>query len=233
MSQNAISSLAMTHRATAQPEIPLRELQGEARVDSRIIAKHLDVRHRDTFELIKRYVDEFREFGLIPFQTEKIKGRGRPEKFALLNEPQATVLLTYGRNTDRARALKRQLVRAFFEFKNQKAIHDAYLPGYHELHHEIAVLAQRAKEAGSRTDEAIFHININKLVNKTIGIEAGARGQLNPLQKLMVANVQIVIRNAVHRAIQAGQNHRAAYRDARNVAQYFTASAGRLLGVAA
>ena len=94
----------------------------------------------------------------------------------------------------------------------------------------MALLAQRAKEAGSQTDEAIFHININKLVNKTAGIEAGSRDKLTYLQKLMVANAQTVIRNAVHRAIQVGENHKTAYQEAKGAVESFTASAGYLLG---
>ncbi len=163
----------------------------------------------------------------------EIKGRGQPERYALLNEDQAYLLLTYSRNIKRVRALKIRLVKAFRDARNRRAIHDAYLPGYHELHDEIAVLAQRAKEAGSQTDEAIFHLNFNKLVNKTAGIEACARHALKPLQKLMVTNAQIVIWNAVSKAMRNGQDHRVAYTEAKNAAEYFTASAGRLLGVAA
>jgi phage regulator Rha-like protein len=232
--KNALRTIDV--RATACASyitLTLNESRGAPRVDSRIIARHLGAqRHQDTFELIKRYLNDFKELGIILFQTGIIKGRGKPEKYALLNEDQAYLLLTYSRNTQRVRSLKLSLVKAFRDARSRKAIHDAYLPGYHELHDEIALLTQRAKEAGSTTDEHIFHININKLVNKTVGIEAGTRGQLTALQKLMIANMQIVIRNAVHRAIQAGRNHKLAYAEARNAAEFFTSSAGQLLGEA-
>lgn len=179
--------------------LTLHETRGEPRVDSRIIAKHLGVqRHQDTFELIKRYTAKFQKLGVLLFQTGKpprASAGGRPERYALLNEDQAYFLLNLSRNTERVVDLKLKLIIAFRDARNRCVLHShTYLPGYHELHDEVALLAQRAKEAGSQTDEAIFHININKLVNKTAGIEAGSRDKLTYLQKLMVANAQTVMR---------------------------------------
>lgn len=48
---------------------------------------------------------------------------GRPEKFALLNEDQSYLGLTYVQNTPQARALKKRLVRSFGEHRRLAADH--------------------------------------------------------------------------------------------------------------
>lgn len=34
--------------------------------------------------LLRRYAAKFKRFGILPFQKEEIKGRGQPERFAML-----------------------------------------------------------------------------------------------------------------------------------------------------
>lgn len=87
------------------------------RVDSRVIAEQLDIAHQTLRELLQKYPLDFQEFGILQFKTGEIQGRGQPEKYALLNEDQAYLLLTYCKNTDRARDLKKRLVRAFSELR--------------------------------------------------------------------------------------------------------------------
>ncbi len=92
----------------------LRSIQTETRMDSRVLAKHLGLKRKNTFELIKRYLGDFTAFGALWIENEKpIKGAGggRPEKYALLNKLQTTLLLAYSKNTQQARALKIRLIK--------------------------------------------------------------------------------------------------------------------------
>lgn len=105
--------------------IQIVQAEGEARVDSRLIAERLGVRHKNTMSLIDRYADRFGRFGVLPFQTEKPpKGTagGRPERFALLNEDQAYFLLSLSRNTERVVELKANLVLAFRDARHQAGL---------------------------------------------------------------------------------------------------------------
>ncbi|MQT89476.1 hypothetical protein GHO39_10075 [Pseudomonas helleri] len=98
--------------------ITLTQYSGEARVDSRLLAKQLGTKHKNPMALIERYLAKFEEFGVVPFQTEKpLAGTagGRPERFALLNEDQAFFLLALSRNSDRVVGLKADLIMAFRE----------------------------------------------------------------------------------------------------------------------
>ena len=87
-------------------------------VDSRLIAQVLGVRHISFMETLRKYQAEIEEdFGLIHFDVEKLGQSGSPTIYALLVEDQAMCLMTYSRNTDRVRATKRGLVKAFSEAK--------------------------------------------------------------------------------------------------------------------
>jgi len=151
-----------------------KPIKGEARVDSRLIARGLGNQHESLLRLIDEYRFDFEEFGVIRFQIGKppkgSKG-GRPEKCALLNEDQAYLLLTYAKNTPEARRLKVNLVKAFARFRDGQQVAADYLPFYHALHDEVGKLAQRARLDGSTTPEELFHVNANRLINQAFGLD--------------------------------------------------------------
>lgn len=105
--------------------IKLENIEGEPRVDSRLISARLGVEHESSLRLLKNYTDDFKEFGVFRFEIDKpLKGTsgGRPQKFALLNEDQSYLLLAYSDNTPQARETKKALVRAFSNARKQAGI---------------------------------------------------------------------------------------------------------------
>lgn len=94
-------------------------IDGEPRIDSRLVAIELGIDHQNTRELIEKYSSQFEELGILRFETGEIKGRGQPEKFYLLNEDQTYFLMTLVRNTEQAVELKKRLVQAFSECRRQ------------------------------------------------------------------------------------------------------------------
>lgn len=209
--------------------------KGEPRVDSRAMAIELGNQHENVSQLLKKYSADFKQFGILRFETGVIVGRGQPEQFALLNEDQCYLLLTYTRNTPKVRALKINLVKAFREARDQASVTDAqYLPFYHAMHDEVAALAQHAKDLGSDTPERIFHINANKALNAAMGIASGQRGSLDLGQRLILTTLQVIYRRHLHDALEAGTNHREAGAKAKAAVLAYMATAGELLlGMAA
>lgn len=207
--------------------------KGEARVDSRLLAQQLGIKHKNTMEVIERYADKLKRFGVLPFQTEKPTAGsvgGRPERFAQLNEDQAFFLLALSRNSDRVVGLKSELIMAFREVRAKTAINDTqYLPLYHAMHDEVALLARRAQACGSTTPERIFHINSNKALNAVMGIASGERGSLSIEQRLLLTTLQAVYRRRLHSRLEAGEDHRVAGRKAKEAVLAFMAGAGGLL----
>lgn len=104
--------------------IPLTHVGNELRVDSRVLAEQLANKHKNTVELIDKYADKIRRFGLLPFQTEaRPVGQhgGGDIRFALLNEDQCYFLLSLSRNNDVVVALKVELIMAFREARYEYA----------------------------------------------------------------------------------------------------------------
>ena len=224
-------------RATTRTDdtvLALHESRGEPRVDSRDLAAHMDNTPKHVRELIETYQQHFERFGVLRFETAKpVAGSlgGRPERFALLNEDQCYFLLTLVRNSDRVVDLKARLVLAFRESRERRMMADTqYLPGYHALHDEVMALAQLAHDNGSLAGDEVFHCNANKLVNKAAGISAGMRDRLSDGQRLMVTNLQMIMRNALRSAIAGGADHKEAYQRAKEAALSFARMAGHLLG---
>ena len=81
------------------------------------IAEGTELDHASVIKLVRTYVKDLEEFGLLDFKSES--SGGRPTEFALLNEQQATLLITYMRNNSIVRAFKMCLVKAFYEMRSQ------------------------------------------------------------------------------------------------------------------
>lgn len=128
--------------------IPLQVIRGEPVADTRVLADQLGLQHQNVFELVKGYASDFEQLGILRFQTGEIRGRGQPEKFALLNEDQTYLLLTFSRNTAKVRQLKVNLVKAFKQARiggKRTTTHDR-LPMQHKVL-DIAVERRLAPSA--------------------------------------------------------------------------------------
>ncbi|MCW1052663.1 Rha family transcriptional regulator [Streptococcus anginosus] len=86
---------------------------------SEIIAECAEVTHHTIQELLRKHKADFESYGIIAFKMRKLDGRGRPMKIYRLNEQQATLLITYLKNTEPVRAFKKALVKAFFEMREE------------------------------------------------------------------------------------------------------------------
>lgn len=149
-------------------------LGDKPRVDSRLLAEHMNVQHKNSMELLQTHKAAFLELGHLRFQTEvgyRAQGGGKAERFALLNEDQAYFLLSLSRNTPRVVALKVKLVKAFSAArKAAQQRQTEYLPSYHQAHDALQGLAPDPQR------QHYLHMNVNRLLNKVAGIESGKRG---------------------------------------------------------
>ena len=83
-----------------------------------VIASETGNEHRAVIQLVRKYHPDFQEFGEVAFQMRHNR-QGSPTEAALLNEQQATLLVTYMRNSEVVRDFKKRLVKAFYEFANR------------------------------------------------------------------------------------------------------------------
>lgn len=188
----------------AQKSMALQVTHGEARADSRLIAIELQNQHRPVMALIDKYLPKFESFGKVTFQKAPSADSktGQRERFALLNEDQCFFLLSLSRNTDHVVDLKVKLVRAFADARRAAVLHGVeYLPGYHDLHAQIHVLAAKS------SNERFVHLNVNRLINKTAGIGPGQRSGLPLRAQSLVCVAQAV----AAQAMRAAQDHHDGY----------------------
>lgn len=128
---------------------------------SEIIAECAEVQHHTITRLIREHKVDFEALGILGFEIHKLDTRGQPKKSYILNEQQATLLITYLKNTEPVREFKKNLVKAFFElrkevaeFRYQRALEK---PKRKTLHDSIETWEQAPKHA---------HPTVNNLLLK-------------------------------------------------------------------
>ena len=106
------------------------------------------------------------------------------------------------RNSDHVVNLKVKLIQAFSEARRVADQRQTeYLPTYHRLRDTIHQLAAKSPHV------KFVHINFNKLVNKTAGLEAGQRPKAGLSQQAML----IVAQDVATQAMQGATDHHDGY----------------------
>lgn len=88
---------------------------------SDVIAEFAGIQHHTVTRLIQQHEADFKEFGSLRFEIEvrKRKVGATTAKHYQLNEEQATLLMTYLKNTAQVRAFKKELVRQFYAMRTE------------------------------------------------------------------------------------------------------------------
>jgi len=104
--------------------ITIEEIDGEPRVDSRLISQELGIEHKHTLEMIRKYRERFERYGKVAFKTAPSLNPGSCQNVTVgyLNEQQSTFLVTLSRNSEQAVDLKQKLTDSYYHYKNQFAL---------------------------------------------------------------------------------------------------------------
>jgi len=142
---------------------------------SEIIAENCGIQHKNALALIRKYIDKFQMFNPVAFQTrqgEKLPqgGFAQSTEIAILNEPQATFLITLFRNTDIVINFKSELVAEFWRMR--EILSDLSRPfdiqEKRDAHFPMMDALVFAREAvGKKTTERHF-INENLFCNRAL-----------------------------------------------------------------
>lgn len=94
---------------------------GQALTTSVIIAENTNNTHQAMLKLVRGYLNDFEAFGRVGFEIQPFETNGGIQKreIAILNEQQATLLVTYCKNTEKVRKFKGALVKAFYEMREK------------------------------------------------------------------------------------------------------------------
>lgn len=101
--------------------IKIEEIDGELRVDSRLIAEKLGNQHKNVIEMIHRHADRLEKYGRVAVETLPIETNGGTQSTVVcfLNERQSTFLVTLSKNSEQAVELKQNLVDSYYHYKEQ------------------------------------------------------------------------------------------------------------------
>ncbi|VJY03423.1 phage protein [Streptococcus pneumoniae] len=158
---------------------------------SETIAECAEVQHHTITRLIRENKADFEELGILGFKIHKLDTRGQPKKSYILNEQQATLLITYLKNTETVRQFKLNLVKAFFEMREelseirlQRALEK---PKRKTLHDSIETWPNAPKHAHSTMNnlllKAVTDMNAKQLREEREGyngIDSLTSEDLNP-----------------------------------------------------
>jgi phage regulator Rha-like protein len=144
-------------------------VDGQTVTTSLAIAEGVGNPHSSVIRLIRDNKADIEEFGPLSFEIRpRSNGRhgGGNTEYAMLNEQQATLLMTYMRNNDVVRAFKKRLVKAFFQLAQNSR---AQLPDFSDPvqaarawadaqeKRNILALENKAKDERIEKLESFFH----------------------------------------------------------------------------
>lgn len=97
----------------------VEDAEGNLRVSSLIIADRTEVQHKNVLELVRKNLSQLSAFGGVAFETRPFETAGGTQmrEYALLNEPQSTLLMTFMRNSDVVVRFKVELVKQFYAMR--------------------------------------------------------------------------------------------------------------------
>ncbi|MGP0397460.1 Rha family transcriptional regulator [Streptococcus pneumoniae] len=126
---------------------------------SAIIAECAGIKHHAIQEHIRKQIGRLEQFGKVSFKMRPLQS-GQQAKDYILNEKQATLLITFLKNTEQVANFKTNLVKAFFEmrdelskFRMQRALEK---PKRKTLHDSIENWEQAPKHAHSTMNNLLL-----------------------------------------------------------------------------
>lgn len=192
--------------------------QDDVFTDSMVIAKGTGVAHRKIKESIRKHKNKLKEFGRLsaPYQAES--SGGRPEEYYLLNEAQATFLVTLLKNTDVVVNFKAELVKQFFEMR--KLIAERHTQEWIETRQQGKLIRRKetdviqeligyAKAQGS-THADMLYMTYSKLANAMCGVKGRDNATTYQLNNLTI--FENLILQMIRSGIEADMNYKDIYK---------------------
>lgn len=207
----------------------LVELKGnDVFTNSKVIADGTNVKHHAVQQIISKYESDFAEFGQVAFEMRALKqARGANyEKVYLLNEEQATLLMTYMRNSEITRKFKKELVKQFYAMrrflleKQSKLWNDTRIANKENRLKEtdvIKMLVDYAKEQGSTHSDKLY-VTYTKLAKSIIG---GNRDNITTSDLNNLTLVESIILQTIRIDMSMGMNYKEIYKDCKDRLERF------------
>ena len=203
--------------------------------NSWVIAEGAGNSHRAIKSIVDKYSDDFKEFGKLSYHSKWFENEKQKKVFSdnskgvsrektkieviLLNEPQATLLITYLRNTEQVRRFKKNLVFEFYRMRD--FIREKQTPAWQESRQTgittrkketdaIKRLCEYATAQGSKHPERLYTA-YTKLANKAAGITN--RTTATNLQLSVLTVAESIIAQTIDAGIEENKPYKEIYQD--------------------
>lgn len=192
-----LHGVGQTHPEFCAEDI-LTQHKKESRIDSRLFARRVGIKHKSLYELIQKHKTELRELGTLPFQTETCSHAtgATVSKYVPLNENQFDYMcrVVRGRDPEAMKRLKLDVTKAFSKRRAAEPIRREYLPGYHESRDGLKALGAKQHH----------FINLARAENRVAGLSDGERHGANEQQLGVLICMQKIEQAAFDEAINRG-----------------------------
>ncbi len=188
--------------------------------DSLIIASGTEIEHRATQQLIKTYKNDIEDFGKVTFQMIPL-GSGQKTKVYLLNEQQATFLISLMKNTKVVVKFKKNLVKQFYAMRQ--------LLQEKQTTHWIETRQQSKSNRKLETDEIKnfieyafangshnadwYYKSLTNLANGVVGIGSNQRDSISVSQLNNLILIENIIGHVIVEGIEKQLYYKEIYKD--------------------
>lgn len=202
----------LSRAAPAQPEFQESEIliqhRQEARIDSRLFAARIGIKHKNLYALIQKHKAALRQLGILPFQTERLETNKlgeRDHKYALLNGDQFDYMcrIVRGRDAEKMNQFKLDVTKAFAKRRAAEPVRREYLPGYHESRDGLKALNPRRHD----------YINLACTENRMVGLMDGERASADEQQLGLLVVMQKIEQAVFEEAARNGMDSSEAVRE--------------------
>ena len=194
----------------------------EVFTDSLVISLGTGVEHRKLKQAIRKYKVQIEGFGKLyaPFRAESTGGR--KTEYYILNEAQATFLITLLKNTEKVVKFKAELVKQFYEMR--KFIAERHTQEWVETRRQgkltrkaetdvIKELVEYAKVQGS-THSDMLYMTYSKLANALAGVKD--RDQATVMQLNNLSIFENIILQMIRSGIDKGLGYKDIYKECKS-----------------
>ena len=194
-------------------------VKNEVFTNSLVIAEGTGNEHHAVKQLIRQYKHDINDFGTLRISNAESTG-GRPLELYLLNEQQATFVMTLLRNSNKVVAFKKELVRQFYQMRQYILEHQSTHWQQTRLESkntrrmetdEIKQLVAYAKAQGSEHAERYYTL-FSRLANKAVGIGKDQREQLSVRQLNNLTLAEQIIGEVIRQGMAADLYYKEIYK---------------------
>ena len=146
---------------------------------SSIVAECAEVKHRHLKILLNKHREDFESFGKVQFKISPSES-GQNVRDYILNDQQATLLNTYLRNTEPVKEFKKNLVKAFFEMREElskfRILRELEKPKRKTLHDSIETWKAKPKHPHSTMNNLLLKAVTDRNAKQLMAERGGYNG---------------------------------------------------------